>query len=104
MGLLILYYRELLLDARQSAHNGSEAVEPARSGYPPESKQGDRVMTAEFTIEQAYDVLLSWSKTLVRKLETHKPDYLQSPNDLPSVMEEGNDAVKRLDDAIRQGD
>jgi hypothetical protein len=56
----------------------------------------------ELSVEDAYDVLLSWSQTLVNTVKNNKTAVCRSVSDVRAVLEEVVPAVGYLEDAIRR--
>jgi hypothetical protein len=56
----------------------------------------------ELSVGDAYDVLLSWSQTLVNTIRNNKAAVCRSVSDVRSVLEEVVPAVGYLEDAIRR--
>jgi hypothetical protein len=53
----------------------------------------------QLSLEDAYDLLLSWSKTLVNKVTTHKQESATSLGELRETIEEVVGCMKCLEEA-----
>jgi hypothetical protein len=56
----------------------------------------------KLSLDDAYDMLLSWSQTLVDKVTAHKQRHSTNLGEIKEVMEEVVGCVKLLEDAARR--